>query len=132
LTLSVYTDWLRGAVLPFVCICCPAELAEARDDGRYQNLSEETRIWVENLTNRHGKSCCSTADGFKPQAVEWNASANAYMVRLAEHWYEIPDYAVLREANRLGQAVVWYVRRTDGYPPPEDLIIMCFLPGPES
>src|SRR5215213_9489992 len=57
--------------------------ALSKDDGRYQHVAPDIRTWVEKLTNRYGKSCCSTADGYEPEGVEWNASANAYMIRLA-------------------------------------------------
>jgi hypothetical protein len=103
--------------------------AKTRDDGRFEHAAPETKAWIEGLTNRGGKSCCSTADGIRPEEVEWDVHINGYRVRIDGRWHEVPDYALLKERNRLGFAIVWFFWVNNGSDPPDDIYIMCFLPG---
>jgi hypothetical protein len=95
----------------------------ARDNGQYTQVSPEIRTWVEGLTDKQGHGCCATADGFRPEEVEWDTSENSYRVRIDGHWFTVPDEAVVKEPNRIGYAIVWY------YVYAGTLTIRCFLPG---
>ena len=63
------------------------------------------------------------ADGFRPEEVEWDMTENAYRVMVAGQWFTVPDGAVIKQANRIGYALVWYYFDNGA------LTIRCFLPG---
>jgi hypothetical protein len=96
---------------------------EARDNGQYTQVSPEVGKWVESLTDSRGVGCCATADGFRPEEVEWDTSDNSYRVRIDGRWFTVPENALIKEPNRIGFAIVWYY--VDG----STLHIRCFLPG---
>src|SRR5919197_4861831 len=81
---------------------------QARDNGQYAQVSPEIKRWVEGLTDDKGRGCCATADGFRPEEVEWDMSASAYRVKIDGQWFTVPDGAVIKEVNRIGYAIVWY------------------------
>jgi hypothetical protein len=97
--------------------------SQAHDDGRYSQVSPEIKRWVEGLTDHQGRGCCATADGFRPEEVEWDMAANGYRVMVEGQWYAVPDGAVIKEPNRIGYAIVWYYKDSGA------LYIRCFLPG---
>src|SRR6516164_3388680 len=68
--------------------------------------------------------CCSFADGFKVDGVDWDTQDGHYRVRLNGEWIVVPDNAVVTEPNKFGPAVVWPYMGTDG-----QTQIRCFLPG---
>src|SRR4051794_1507771 len=92
----------------------------ARDNGPYAQVSSEIKRWVEGLTDQRGRGCCATADGFKPEEVEWDINQNAYRV------INVPEGAVIKESNKIGYALVWY------YTDSGNVFIRCFLPGSEA
>ena len=95
--------------------------AQARDDGRYSSVAPDIKAWVEGLKDAAGVGCCATADGFKPEEVEWDMAGNEYRVRHNGVWLSVPPSAVVKEPNRLGFAMVWYYFRS-GIP-----IVRCFF-----
>src|SRR5947207_3668881 len=95
----------------------------ARDNGQYTEVSPDIKRWVEGLTDSQGRGCCATADGFRPEEVEWDTAENSYRVRIDGKWFVVPDAAVIKEPNRIGYAIVWYYVDTGR------LYIRCFLPG---
>ena len=96
---------------------------QARDNGQYAQVSADIKRWVEGLTDEKGRGCCATADGFRPDEVEWDMSENAYRVLISGQWFTVPDGAVIKQANRIGYALVWYYFDNGA------LTIRCFLPG---
>lgn len=100
-----------------------ATAALARDNGQYPQASPDIQNWIRGLTDQQGVGCCDTADGF-PAEVDWDTAAGRYRVRIDGAWWPVPDHAVVTQPNRLGYAVVWYWRESDGRPR-----IRCFLPG---
>jgi len=96
---------------------------QARDNGQYTQVSPDIKRWVEGLTDEKGRGCCATADGFRPEEVEWDMSENAYRVLISGQWFTVPDGAVIKQANRIGYALVWYYFDNGA------LTICCFLPG---
>jgi hypothetical protein len=95
----------------------------AHIDGHYADVPADIQRWVEGLTDGQGRGCCATADGFRPEEVEWDTAENSYRVRIDGPWFTVPDMAVIKERNRIGYAVVWY------YVDSGTLHIRCFLPG---
>jgi hypothetical protein len=102
-------------------------VAVAHDDGRYQDTDPGIKAWVKGLTDKSGKGCCDTADGY-PAEVEWDSDTGRYRVFIAGAWRDVPDETVIKTPNRLGYAVVWYYPsyEIDGQMTPK---IRCFLPG---
>ena len=96
---------------------------QARDNGQYTQVSPDIKRWVQGLTDEKGRGCCATADGFRPDEVEWDMSENAYRVMISGQWFTVPDGAVIKQANRIGYALVWYYFDNGA------LTIRCFLPG---
>jgi hypothetical protein len=77
---------------------------QARDDGRYANTP--LHAWFDHLASGNGL-CCSFADGFSVQDVDWDTQDGKYRVRLYGEWIVVPDNAVVTEPNKFGPAVVW-------------------------
>ena len=96
-------------------------VALARDDGRYAN--SPLKSWFDRLASGNGL-CCSFADGFRVDDVDWDTRGGHYRVRLYGEWIVVPDNAVVSEPNKFGPAVVWPYMGTDG-----QTQIRCFLPG---
>lgn len=94
--------------------------ALARDDGRYADSPLKT--WFDNLASGKGL-CCSFADGFSVQDVDWDTQDGRYRVRLHGEWIAVPDNAVVTEPNKFGAAVVWPYTDVEG-----KTQIRCFLP----
>ena len=96
--------------------------ASARDlDGRYAN--SPLKQWFDQLASGKGL-CCSFADGFSVQDVDWDTQDGRYRVRLQGEWVVVPDAAVVSEPNRFGPAVVWPYLDAMGATQ-----IRCFMPG---
>ena len=93
----------------------------ARDDGRYAN--SPLKSWFDRLASDNGL-CCSFADGFRVDDVDWDTQDGHYRVRLDGEWIVVPDNAVVSEPNKFGPAVVWPYMGIDG-----QTQIRCFLPG---
>jgi hypothetical protein len=96
-------------------------VALVRDDGRYAN--SPLKSWFDQLASEKGL-CCSFADGFRVDNVDWDTQDGHYRVRLNGQWIVVPDNAVVTEPNKFGAAVVWPYTGTDG-----QTQIRCFLPG---
>jgi len=93
----------------------------ARDDGRFAN--SPLKPWFDRLASGNGL-CCSFADGFSVQDVDWDTRDGHYRVRIYGQWLVVPDAAVVTEPNRFGSAVVWPVNDRYG-----NTQIRCFMPG---
>jgi hypothetical protein len=76
----------------------------ARDDGRFAN--SPLKPWFDRLASGKGL-CCSFADGFSVQDVDWDTQDGHYRVRIYGQWFVVPDDAVVAEPNRFGPTVVW-------------------------
>jgi hypothetical protein len=102
--------------------------AAAADHGQLGPTSPEIRAWANTLTNKLKEGCCSTADGWKPQEVEYDMKGNKYRVKIDGEWYDVPSDAVVDVPNRFGFAVVWYYQTwLNGIKP--SVSIRCFIPG---
>ena len=96
----------------------------ARDNGQWQNVKPEIREWIRGLKNKAGHGCCDEADGFGAEELEWNARSGTYSVVIEGKRHVVPPEAVLTEPNRIGRAMVWYVKDEAGA-----VIIRCFIAG---
>jgi len=105
----------------FVSVMFGPTSVSAHDDGRYAN--EPLHAWFDQLASAKGL-CCSFADGFSIQDVDWDTREGRYRVRLQGEWVIVPDTAVVTEPNRFGPAVVWPYKDSSG-----NTQIRCFLPG---
>jgi hypothetical protein len=95
----------------------------AHDLDKTDHNSPEVSAWVTSLKNGPGVACCATADGWKPQRVEWDTTTKGYRVYIEDHWVDVPDETVIKGPNKLGHAEVWYYH-VNGLP-----AVRCFLPG---
>ena len=97
--------------------------ALAHDLDKTDHNTPEVKAWVLSLKNGPGVACCATADGWRPQEVEWDVSRKGYRVKIEDHWVDVPDDTVIHGPNKLGHAEVWYYH-VNGLP-----AVRCFLPG---
>lgn len=97
-------------------------LAVARDDGRYAN--SPLKGWFNQLASKNGL-CCSVADGKQIDDVDWDVKDGHYRVHIYDQWIDVPDVALIPDANRFGPAVVWPWRD----PITNQILIRCFMPG---
>jgi hypothetical protein len=122
--ISRLTAFIGVSALSFAL--CPA--AWAADHGQLGPTSPEVKAWAGTLKNKLKEGCCSTADGWKPEEVEYDMKGNKYRVKIDGDWYEVPSDAVVDVPNRFGFAVVWYYRSwLNGTKP--SVSIRCFIPG---
>jgi hypothetical protein len=99
--------------------------ASARDlDGRY--AGSKLHDWFEGLSSQIGR-CCSELDGSAVADPDWNMQGNHYRVRIAGHWLDVPDEAMITVPNLSGRAMVWAYIWDD---PKEEPTIRCFMAGP--
>jgi hypothetical protein len=106
-----------------VTMLLAAAATQARDNGQYAQVDPVIKRWVEGLTDHQGRGCCATADGFRPEEVQWDMAESAYRVMIGGKWFTVPEGAVITESNRIGYAIVWY------YVNNGEVFIRCFLPG---
>ncbi len=111
---------LAAAVALCMTVSVPSSVS-ARDDGRYAN--EPLKPWFDRLASGKGL-CCSFADGYKIEDVDWDTQNGRYRVRINGKWILVPNAAVVTEPNRFGPAVVWPYKDAEGHTQ-----IRCFLPG---
>ena len=64
-----------------VLLLAPSHLAEAADHGQFGPTSPEMKAWANSLENKLREGCCSTADGWKPEEVEYDMRDNKYRVK---------------------------------------------------
>jgi hypothetical protein len=84
----------RLAYLAALTLCLTTLVSNqlnARDDGRFAN--SPLRPWFDRLASGNGL-CCSFADGFSVQDVDWDTQEGHYRVRIYGQWYVVPDAAV--------------------------------------
>lgn len=106
----------------------PSGAAFATDHGQLGPVSPEIRTWAGTLENKREVGCCASADGWKPEAIEYDIAADHYRVRIDGEWHEVPADAVLDGPNKFGFPVVWYYR-TYLNGEKSMVYIRCFLPG---
>jgi hypothetical protein len=121
-----------GIVLATFAVLAFAAVSEARDNGQYAHVAKNIRDWIESLTDTNGIGCCATADGLRPQAIDWNMAANHYRVKVRGRWIGVPNSAVIKEPNRLGYTVAWLEYDWDIDTGEQTIRVRCFMPGAAS
>jgi hypothetical protein len=111
-----------------VSFLAPSHLAEAADHGQFGPMSREMKALVNSLENKLREGCCSTADGWKPEEVEYDMKGNKYRVKIEGQWYDVPPNAMIDLPNKFGFPVVWYYKTWDNGIRPS-ISIRCFIPG---
>jgi hypothetical protein len=123
---------MLGDVIRLVSIAVlfltPSHPAAAADHGQLGPTSSEMRAWANSLQNKLSEGCCSTADGWKPEAVEYDMRGNKYRVKIEGQWYDVPPSAMIDLPNKFGFPVVWYYKTWDNGIRPS-ISIRCFIPG---
>ena len=66
---------------------------------------------VERLRSPDGVPCCSYADGHR---TGYDMRQGQYWVPIEGEWYPVPPEAVIKTANPVGEAIVWYVAMLPG------------------
>jgi hypothetical protein len=111
-----------------VSLLASSYVAQAADRGQFGPTSPEMRAWANSLQNKLSEGCCSTADGWKPEAVEYDMKGNKYRVKIEGQWYDVPPSAMIDLPNKFGFPVVWYYKTWDNGIRPS-ISIRCFIPG---
>ena len=97
------------------------------DRGQFANVPLEVREWFEHLRSPNGVACCSYADG---HGTGYDMRQGQYWVPIEGQWYAVPPEAVIKTANPVGEAVVWYLEYADEYSTvPPTYRILCFVPS---
>ena len=121
------TGMLRGVVAAVLV----ASSAQATWRSEYAQLSPAEQQWFREQKNPTTKiPCCSDSDGSRSQEdirgehywTRFTAKANGGPDE-DSGWMEVPDGAVIHDANKHGAPVTWYYRQ-DGA-----LKIRCYSPG---
>jgi hypothetical protein len=80
--------------------------------------------WYSGLKSGKGPCCDGPGvDALHLAEVDWESKDGRYRVRIEGEWVDVPDEAVLKEANRDGRTLVWPTWR-DG-----KRAVRCFIPG---
>ena len=96
--------------------------AYAEDKGQWNaySLSQKQKAWFKTVLDSSGISCCAAADGYP---VVYELRGNNYWVLFQGEWMEVPDHAVRRQENPVGEAVDWFWFVNGGR------AVKCFVPA---
>mgnify|MGYP001589214449 CR=1 FL=1 len=94
-------------------------------------ISDEMRSWISGVQNQNGATCCSLADGYFLEAVEWEIRGNSYWVFLREdnQWHEVEEWAYIKGPNKARRALVWVWLDDSTEPEKPRWRVKCFAPG---
>ena len=117
---TIYRLISLAVIIVWIAIFVPSGLY-ARDDGRFTN--SPLKPWFDRLASGKGL-CCSFADGFSVQDVDWETQDGHYRVRIYGQWLVVPDDARCNRAEPFRPYRC--VAHNDGY---GNTQIRCFMPG---
>ncbi len=100
-------------------------VSQAIDYGQYNNVQPE-KNWIESLRDAYGVSCCATADGYRPQDVEWDVG-NHYRVKVENRSWCVTAPLLKAQIGSATQLWLYGSLDFDG-----SRMVRCFLPGPTS
>jgi hypothetical protein len=117
----------KSLVASLVSCVVSATAAIAMDRGQFPNVPLDVREWFEHLRSPKGVLCCSYADGHR---TGYDTRQGQYWVPIEDEWYPIPPEVVIKAANPVGEAIVWYmlVAYGDVNSGPK-YRILCFIPS---
>ena len=121
---------IRPLITSLVFCAVSVTAATAMDRGQFANVPLELREWFEHLQSPNGVPCCSYADGHR---TGYDMRQGQFWVPIEGEWYPIPPEAVIKTANPVGEAIVWYqLQSADEYPGMSSAAkyrILCFIPS---
>lgn len=92
--------------------------------------------WYKSLTNANGIGCCEDQEAIRVEDADWQSACVDgechYQVFLANRWWDVPEWAVVKEPNKVGVTLVWPVYYWNNGKPEDglhDVFIRCFEPG---
>lgn len=115
-------------------------LARTLYPGQWAQVDPAERQWFRSQKSpKSGISCCSEADGTYAEEdirdghywvrYAWHFPLNGAQYEMHTGWVEVPDDVVIRDANRHGAPVVWWVWETGTTPETAVTKIRCYAPG---
>ena len=120
----------RPLITSLVLCAVNVTAATAMDRGQFANVPLEVREWFEHLQSPNGVPCCSYADGHR---TGYDTRQDQYWVPIEGEWYPVPPEAVIKTANPVGEAIVWYrMLSAEEYPGVSSdpkYRILCFIPS---
>jgi len=130
MALGVYSLNSKAKPLITSLVFCAvgATAVTAMDRGQFANVPLEVREWFEHLRSPTGVACCSYADGHR---TGYDMRQGQYWVPINGDWYAVPPEAVVKTANPVGEAIVWYVEYAGEFSPTvlPTHRILCFVPS---
>lgn len=103
--------------------------ATARETGQLRVVSPEMTGWISKQTDQFGICCGGTVGALRTQTVAWNRAGGFYRVKVDNRWLFVPDEAIIKSSNRLGDAVVWVEYEGDVLSGELTPLVRCFLPA---
>ena len=103
-----------------------ATAAIATDRGQFANVPPEVREWFKHLRSPNGVPCCSYADGHR---TGYDMRQGQYWVPIEGEWYPVPPEAVIKTANPVGEAIVWYQSTYAEVLADPKYRVLCFIPS---
>jgi len=117
----------RPIITSLVFCAVSATVATAMDRGQFANVPLEVREWFEHLRSPTGVPCCSYADGHR---TGYDMRQGQYWVPIQGKWYAVPPEAIIKTANPVGEAIVWYLDYTNEFSGETSKYkILCFVPS---
>ena len=117
----------RPLIASLVFCAVSATAAIAVDRGQFANVPLEVREWFEHLRSPNGVPCCSYVDGHR---TGYDTRQDQYWVPIEGEWYPVPPEAVIKTANPVGEAIVWYRSLYyEGISTGPKYRILCFVPS---
>jgi hypothetical protein len=117
----------RPLIASLVFCAVGATAAIAMDRGQFANVPPEVREWFEHLQSPKGVPCCSYADGHR---TGYDTRQDQYWVPIEGEWYPVPPEAIIKTANPVGEAIVWYLSlHNEGTSTGPKYRILCFVPS---
>ena len=117
---------IRSLITSLVFCAVSVTAATAMDRGQFANVPPEVRQWFEHLRSPAGMLCCSYADGHR---TGYDMRQDQYWVPIEGEWYPVPPEAVIKTANPVGEAVVWYQLDYNEVSTGPKYRILCFVPS---
>jgi hypothetical protein len=88
----------------------------------------ELNGWYQGLHSGKG-ACCDGSEAVHLADVDWESRDGHYRVRIADEWWDVPDWAVLDEPNRDGRTLVWTYNDWNNVTGKLTVKVRCFMPG---
>src|SRR5581483_5533853 len=111
---NIIVTGLIIVVFALAAIFIGLAVAHAHDrSGYWAKMASEgkapTKEWWNSLASPGRGPCCSFADGFRVDDVDWDTQDGRYRVRLRGKWINVEPDAVITTPNLAGISVVWPV-----------------------